>query len=415
MASYPPEALGRVIKEHRRRNRLTQEDLGIRAGYALKGAAVSISRVERGENRPSVDKLGGIASALKVTVDQLEREAGANAEAMESEPVDGSASPGDTRTKIPRRELNERIAAVLEKGRGRQEEVSEVAALVQRHQEKLQTEFLEPFIQIGSRIEGAPAEQWSQESDDSRQQMGENGSAAATHHLQAVSSGLKSAIAGGLLGAGAGAAGGAALGVGAFTAAATFGTASTGTAISALSGIAATNATWAFLGGGALAAGGAGIAGGMAVVASVVAAPVALVALGAGLWARNRSAQKEAEAYRELLDAEREMAEIGPAFDALMEFLRSLESTLNEAATFGTRRFSKWKESLKEPPGRWDDLTDEQRRMFSGLAEVLAAATVVSAIPATQFLALKGLVLEIFADRVSITLAKASDVINKWV
>ena len=72
MASYPPEALGRVIKEHRRRNRLTQEDLGIRAGYALKGAAVSISRVERGENRPSVDKLGGIASALKVTVDQLE-------------------------------------------------------------------------------------------------------------------------------------------------------------------------------------------------------------------------------------------------------------------------------------------------------------------------------------------------------
>ena len=121
------------------------------------------------------------------------------------------------------------------------------------------------------------------------------------------------------------------------------------------------------------------------------------------------------ELYGELLDAEREMAEIGPAFDELMEFLRSLESTLNEAATFGTRRFSKWKESLKEPPGRWDDLTDEQRRMFSGLAEVLAAATVVSAIPATQFLALKGLVLEIFADRVSITLAKASDVINKWV
>ena len=132
MTSYPPEALGRVIKEHRRRIPLTQDELGIHAGYAHKGAAVSISRIERGENRPSVDKLSGIASALNVTVDQLEREAGAIAETMESEPVGGPAGPGDTRTKIPRRELNERIAAVLEKGRRRQEEVSEIAARVRR-------------------------------------------------------------------------------------------------------------------------------------------------------------------------------------------------------------------------------------------------------------------------------------------
>lgn len=50
-------------------------------------------------------------------------------------------------------------------------------------------------------------------------------------------------------------------------AATTFGTASTGTAISALSGAAATKAALAWLGGGALSAGGAGIAGGEALLA----------------------------------------------------------------------------------------------------------------------------------------------------
>lgn len=47
----------------------------------------------------------------------------------------------------------------------------------------------------------------------------------------------------------------------------TFGTASTGTAISALSGAAATNAALAWLGGGTLAAGGGGIVAGQALLA----------------------------------------------------------------------------------------------------------------------------------------------------
>lgn len=47
----------------------------------------------------------------------------------------------------------------------------------------------------------------------------------------------------------------------------TFGTASTGTAISALSGAAASNAAIAWLGGGALATGGGGMAAGQALLA----------------------------------------------------------------------------------------------------------------------------------------------------
>lgn len=61
----------------------------------------------------------------------------------------------------------------------------------------------------------------------------------------------------------------------------TFGTASTGTAISALSGAAASNAALAWLGGGALAAGGGGMAAGNALLA--LAGPIGWTIAGATL------------------------------------------------------------------------------------------------------------------------------------
>lgn len=67
-------------------------------------------------------------------------------------------------------------------------------------------------------------------------------------------------------------------GVGVFSLVATFGTASTGVAISSLGGAAATSATLAWLGGGSLAAGGFGVLGG----SIVMTGGVALVAIGVG-------------------------------------------------------------------------------------------------------------------------------------
>lgn len=62
--------------------------------------------------------------------------------------------------------------------------------------------------------------------------------------------------------------------LGAWTLVSVIGSASTGTAISTLSGVAATNATMAWFGGGSLAAGGAGMAGGFWVLGGIVAAPM---------------------------------------------------------------------------------------------------------------------------------------------
>lgn len=80
----------------------------------------------------------------------------------------------------------------------------------------------------------------------------------------------------------------------------TFGTASTGTAISTLGGAAATNAALAWLGGGALAAGGGGIGAGSAFLA--LAGPVGwaiggTALAGAGLFARSKNKKAAEEAF----------------------------------------------------------------------------------------------------------------------
>ena len=78
-------------------------------------------------------------------------------------------------------------------------------------------------------------------------------------------------------GAAAGVAGGAMTAIGAYGAAQTLACASTGTAISSLSGAAATNATLAYFGGGSLASGGLGMAGGTMVLGGLVMGPALMV------------------------------------------------------------------------------------------------------------------------------------------
>lgn len=113
-------------------------------------------------------------------------------------------------------------------------------------------------------------------------------------------------------GATAGVAGGALTALGAFGAAQTFATASTGTAIASLSGAAATNATLAFFGGGSLAAGGLGMAGGMMVLGGLVAGPALLVM---GLITGAKSQEKLDQALINKAQAEEIMEALNTASD----------------------------------------------------------------------------------------------------
>lgn len=96
--------------------------------------------------------------------------------------------------------------------------------------------------------------------------------------------------------ASAGAVSGSSLAIGSWTMVTILGTASTGTAIGTLSGVAAFNATLAWFGGGALAAGGAGMAGGMMVLGGIVAFPFII------LWgfSIHKKAKKLEDGYEQL-------------------------------------------------------------------------------------------------------------------
>ena len=110
-------------------------------------------------------------------------------------------------------------------------------------------------------------------------------------------------------GAASGAMAGGLTAFGAYSAAMALGTTAGGTAIGTLSGVAATNATLAFFGGGSIAAGGLGMAGGAAVLGGIVAGP-ALCVLGLITGAKAsanldnaRSNLAQARAFRDEMDA----------------------------------------------------------------------------------------------------------------
>jgi len=90
--------------------------------------------------------------------------------------------------------------------------------------------------------------------------------------------------------------GGALAGAGVYSSVMALGTASTTTAISSLSGVAATNATMAWLGGGSLATGGMGMAGGAMALGGFVAGPAILI-MGAIADSKAEKALTEAHEF----------------------------------------------------------------------------------------------------------------------
>lgn len=125
----------------------------------------------------------------------------------------------------------------------------------------------------------------------------------------------------------------------------TFGVASTGTAISALSGAAATNAALAWLGGGTLAAGGGGMAAGSALLALAgplgwTIAGIAIVGSGLLFWKAKSDKDKLEKIF--LLISERDQTSYEQAIVELNERIKRIideTSKLNEAimsiGTFG--------------------------------------------------------------------------------
>lgn len=126
----------------------------------------------------------------------------------------------------------------------------------------------------------------------------------------------------------------------------TFGVASTGTAISALSGAAATNAALAWLGGGALAAGGGGMAAGNALL--ILAGPigwaiagVAVLSSGLLFW-KTKSEQKRLEeifaliSKRDIKSYELAIVELNERISRIKDETIKLKNVIEMVKSFGT-------------------------------------------------------------------------------
>lgn len=139
------------------------------------------------------------------------------------------------------------------------------------------------------------------------------------------------------LGLGAGLGGGAALAFGAYNGTMLLATASTGTAISSLGGVAATNATLAWLGGGSLAAGGYGMAGGMMVLGGIVAGP-ALAIFGHVLGNKGEEALNNARSNLEQAHTIHDQAELMASKLEAIKKVAALANTIFSKVSSQLRR-----------------------------------------------------------------------------
>ena len=145
---------------------------------------------------------------------------------------------------------------------------------------------------------------------------------------------------GGLGGAAFGTAGGFAASGATTAAVMAFGTASTGTAISALNGVAATNATLAALGGGSLAAGGGGMALGSAILGG---ASLGIGLLVGGIIFKlvgSNISDKADEAYNQMLENEK-------VINRICSYLESLDDAAREYFTYLEKAYAIYDEQLK--------------------------------------------------------------------
>ncbi len=181
--------------------------------------------------------------------------------------------------------------------------------------------------------------------------------------LKKVSAGA-GVLLGGIGGAAAGTAGGfAAAGV-TTSAVMALGTASTGTAISTLSGVAATNATLAALGGGATAAGGGGMALGSMVLGGATLGVGLLVGGVIFNLTGSKLSNKADEAYAQAMRTEKEVNEIVGYLDDLSEVATNFRNSLTNVEKQYNKRLLTLEHIVNfEEKVDWSEFTEKEKKL----------------------------------------------------
>lgn len=160
---------------------------------------------------------------------------------------------------------------------------------------------------------------------------------------------------------------GALAGIASYGGAMMFASASTGTAIASLSGVAATNATLAWFGGGSLAAGGFGMAGGSLVLGGIVAGPVLAVA---GFIMAAKSEENLANAkkvYSEARNASEKMRTITTFLKGVEQIASSYENFIIDFRTGYREIISALKDLKDTAQARQEKLFGNRIRRVFGI------------------------------------------------
>lgn len=138
-------------------------------------------------------------------------------------------------------------------------------------------------------------------------------------------------------------------------------TATTGTALSSLAGVAATNATLAWLGGGALTAGGFGMAGGMIVLGGLVAGPA--LAIGGAIFASQaKSALNDSYSNYDKAKAFKAQARnIGIALKAIYTRANQLTDLLKDLDIYFVKQIDLMKKTIDNKGTNWQDYSKPEQ------------------------------------------------------
>jgi hypothetical protein len=157
-------------------------------------------------------------------------------------------------------------------------------------------------------------------------------------------------------------------------------TATTGTALSSLSGAAATNATLAWLGGGALSAGGLGVTGGLAVLGGIVTGPA--LAIGGVIFASQaRKALNEAQGNYDKARAFKQQAKnIGTALKAVVTRADQLRELLGVLKQYLERYNQQMSLTIQRKGTEWAEYSQsEQQDIYKCVQIALTTKTILDA------------------------------------
>lgn len=385
------EALGRAVRELResRTPRLSQEELGRRAGYRT-GAGVSMSRIENGVTRPGPKRLAGIATALGVTVRELETRGASPSPASdprgalaasEQRPTEPTARPVTAREPESSKERMRRIQAVFE--RRNSEAVAKAEAFNAAH-DRARDEFFLSFVGTARTIRGLPAV--AALTSTSNPGLGSTSEASLRRQLAA------SGIAGTLVsGTGAAAADDEVNREDAYNAVVATAVLTPPPTIATqpdVPALARTRATRALLGG-ATRAGGAGATAAM-VLAGLATAASPLFAASTLAWLARRSRQQNETLRLQLDAAEANLAATERGFDAVMALLGRATECLDYIAVHAGHAQRRWQGQLPDTERPWSDLSAEQQRQYAAFVEIAACQVCVDTVNMTDLLAVTG-------------------------